>query len=224
MSVKVLGHCSGPRISALRKERVFVTAIVDRINAALRPMPTWALYILCILPVPWLLYQAQTGGLGRDPIKALEHELGSLALQFLIAGLCITPLRKYVGLNLLKFRRAIGVMAFVYVTLHLAVWVFLDMSMLWQQMWADIWKRPYITIGMAGFITLVPLAVTSNNLSVRKLGGATWRKLHKLTYLAVLLGGVHFIWLVKGIQLEPLLYMAAILSLLALRFMGKRRG
>jgi len=187
-------------------------------------MPTWVLYILCTLPVPWLLYQAQTGGLGRDPIKALEHELGLIALQLLIGGLCVTPLRRYLGLNLLKLRRAIGVMAFVYVTLHLAVWVFLDMSMLWQQMWADIWKRPYITIGMAGFIALVPLAVTSNNLSVRKLGGATWRKLHKLTYLAVLLGGVHFIWLVKGIQLEPLLYMTAILSLLALRFMGKRRG
>ena len=160
----------------------------------------------------------------REPIKALEHELGEIALQLLIVGLCVTPLRKYAGLNLMKFRRAIGVLAFTYVALHLAVWVVLDMSLLWQQMWADVWKRPYITIGMAGFILLLPLASTSNNLSVRKLGAAGWRKLHKLTYVAVLLGGIHYIWLVKGIQLEPILYMAAILGLLAMRAVEIRKN
>ena len=173
--------------------------------------------------MPWLLYLAQTGALGRDPIKALEHELGEIALQLLIAGLCVTPLRKHLGLNLLKFRRAIGVLAFTYVALHLAVWVVLDMSLLWGQMWADVWKRPYITIGMAGFVALLPLAITSNNLSVRKLGAGTWRKLHKLTYVAVLLGGIHYLWLVKGIQIEPILYMAAILGLLSLRVINTRR-
>lgn len=201
-----------------------MTAMIDRINTALRRVPTWALYILCLLPVPWLLYLGMTNGLGREPIKALEHKLGEIALQLLIAGLCVTPLRKYAGLNLMRFRRAIGVLAFTYVTLHLAVWVLLDMSLLWQQMWADIWKRPYITIGMAGFVALIPLAVTSNNISVRKLGAAGWRKLHKLTYLAVLLGGIHYIWLVKGIQLEPLPYLAAILSLLGLRAVGARKN
>lgn len=197
--------------------------IVDKINSTLRRIPTWVLYILCLLPVPWLLYLAQTGGLGREPIKALEHELGQLALQLLIIGLCVTPLRQYVGLNLMKFRRAIGVLSFTYVTLHLAVWVVLDMSLLWGQMWADVWKRPYITIGMAGFATLVPLALTSNNISVRKLGAASWRNLHKLTYVAVLLGGVHYLWLVKGIQIEPILYMAAILVLLGLRIIKRKR-
>jgi sulfoxide reductase heme-binding subunit YedZ len=201
-----------------------VTVIIDRLNAIARLIPTWVVYIVYLLPVPWLLYLAQTGGLGREPIKALEHELGEIALQLLIIGLCVTPLRKYFGLNLIKFRRTWGVLAFTYVTLHLSVWVVLDMSLLWQQMWADIWKRPYITIGMAGFLVLVPLAVTSNNLAVRKLGVATWRKLHKLTYLAVLLGGIHYIWLVKGIQLEPILYMAVILGLLALRVVSKRRN
>lgn len=190
--------------------------MIDRINSAVRRVPSWLLYILYLLPVPWLLYLAQTGGLGREPIKALEHELGEIALQLLIIGLAITPLRRFAGLNLLKFRRAIGLLAFTYVALHLATWVFLDMNLLWAQMWADIWKRPYITIGMAGFLALVPLAMTSNNLSVRKLG-PRWRTLHKLTYLAVVLGGVHYIWLVKGIQLEPLIYMAVILGLLALR-------
>jgi sulfoxide reductase heme-binding subunit YedZ len=173
--------------------------------------------------VPWLLYLAQTGGLGREPIKALEHELGEIALQLLIIGLCVTPLRQYVGLNLLKFRRAFGVLAFTYVTLHLAVWMLLDMSLLWGQMWADVWKRPYITIGMAGFSVLLPLALTSNNWSVRKLGAATWRKLHKLTYVAVLLGGIHYLWLVKGIQIEPILYMAVILGLLFVRVVTIRK-
>ena len=198
--------------------------VIDRINAALRPVPTWLVYILYLLPVPWLLYLGLTDGLGREPIKALEHELGEIALQLLIIGLCVTPLRQYLGLNLMKFRRAFGVLAFTYVALHLLVWVVLDMSLLWSQMWADIWKRPYITVGMAGFLVLVPLALTSNNLSVRKLGAASWRKLHKLTYLAVLLGGIHYIWLVKGIQIEPLLYMAVILALLGLRVVNSRRG
>jgi sulfoxide reductase heme-binding subunit YedZ len=193
------------------------------INGAARRLPTWPLYILYLLPVPWLLYLAQTGGLGREPIKALEHELGEIALQLLIIGLAITPLRQYLGINLIKFRRMFGLLAFIYVCLHLAVWVVLDMSLLWGQMWADIWKRPYITIGMAGFLALVPLAVTSNNISVRKMGAAAWRKLHKLTYLAVILGGVHFLWLVKGIQLEPILYMATILALLALRLWKRKQ-
>ncbi len=194
-----------------------MSAVFDRINSLLRPVPTWVVYSVLLLPVPYLLYLAQTGALGAEPIKTLEHELGIIALQLLVAGLCVTPLREYVGINLMKFRRALGVLAFTYVALHLTVWVVLDMSLLWSQMWADIWKRPYITVGMAGFIALLPLAITSNNQSVRKMGAGAWRKLHKLTYLAVLLGGVHFLWLVKGIQIEPLLYMGAILALLGLR-------
>jgi sulfoxide reductase heme-binding subunit YedZ len=192
-------------------------AFTDHINTALRRVPTWAVYIVFLLPVPYFLYLAQTGALGAEPIKALEHRLGEVALQLLIAGLCVTPLRGYFGINLMKFRRAFGVLAFTYVALHLLVWVVLDMSLLWSQMWADVWKRPYITIGMVGFVALLPLAITSNNYSVRKLGAGAWRKLHKVTYLAVLLGGVHYLWLVKGIQLEPILYMAAILALLGLR-------
>lgn len=195
--------------------------IVDQVNGFVRKVPTWPVYILCVLPVPWLLYLAQTGGLGVEPIKALEHELGEIALQLLIVGLTITPLRRYAGLNLIKFRRCIGLMAFLYVSLHLLVWLVLDIGIL-SQIWADIIKRPYITIGMAGFLCLVPLAVTSNSYSIRKLG-PKWRTLHKLTYLAVILGGVHFIWLVKGFQVEPLLYMAVILGLLALRLPKRRK-
>jgi len=198
-----------------------VAHIVDQVNGFVRKVPTWPVYILCVLPVPWLLYLAQTGGLGVEPIKALEHELGEIALQLLIVGLTITPLRRYAGLNLIKFRRCLGLMAFLYVSLHLLVWLVLDIGIL-SQIWADIIKRPYITIGMAGFLCLVPLALTSNSYSIRKLG-PKWRTLHKLTYLAVVLGGVHFIWLVKGFQVEPLLYMAVILGLLALRLPKSRK-
>ena len=118
--------------------------LTDRINRATRHVPVWAVYIVYLSAVPWLLYLAQTGGLGREPIKALEHELGEIALQLLIIGLCISPLRRYIGVNLLRFRRAIGLLAFIYVSLHLLVWLVLDVGIL-SQIWVDIVKRPYIT-------------------------------------------------------------------------------
>ena len=144
-----------------------------------------------------------------------------MALQFLIAGLAVTPLRRYLGINLLKFRRAIGLIAFYYVTLHLLVWLFLDVQIL-SQIVADILKRPYITIGMLGFALMVPLAITSNNWSVRKLGAA-WRRLHTLVYGAAVLGALHFVMLSKGFQIEPLIYLGAVIALLALRLPGKVR-
>ncbi len=196
-------------------------ALVERINQGARRVPTWAVYLLYLLPAPWFFYQALTGGLGPDPVKPLEHEYGQIALQLLIIGLCITPLRRYLGLNLIKFRRTFGVLAFTYATLHLAIWAFLDVQTL-DRVIADIIKRPYITIGMAAFLLLLPLALTSNNWSVRKLG-PRWRRLHLLTYPAVVLGGLHFIWLVKGLQFEPLIYMAVILGLLALRLRWARQ-
>ncbi|SIS49464.1 sulfoxide reductase heme-binding subunit YedZ [Roseivivax lentus] len=188
---------------------------VDRLNGWARRLPVWAVYLICALPAPYLFYLGLTGGLGVEPIEALEHEYGEIALQFLIAGLCITPLRRRLGVNLMRFRRAIGLLAFFYLTLHLLVWLVLDVQIL-SQIWADILKRPYITVGMAGFLMLVPLALTSNNWSVRKLG-PRWRQLHKLVYAAALLGGLHFVMLRKGFQLEPLIYLAVIAVLLLMR-------
>ena len=190
--------------------------MIDRVNGFVRKVPTWLVYIVYLLPAPYLFYLALTGGLGPDPVKPLEHGYGEIALQLLIIGLCITPMRRFFGINLVKFRRTFGVLAFTYVTLHLLVWAVLDVQA-FSRVIEDVWKRPYITVGMAGFVLLLPLALTSNNWSVRKLG-PKWRKLHKMTYIAVILGGAHFIWQAKGIQLEPLLYMAVILGLLALRY------
>ncbi|WP_299929354.1 protein-methionine-sulfoxide reductase heme-binding subunit MsrQ [uncultured Pelagimonas sp.] len=189
--------------------------MVEKTNAYARKLPTWVVYLIGVLPAPWFVYLGATGGLGFEPIKALEHELGELALQLLVAGLAITPLRRHLGINLIKFRRALGLLAFFYVFLHLLVWAVLDVQLL-SQIWADILKRPYITVGMLGFALLIPLAVTSNNWSVRRLG-PKWRKLHKLTYVAVLLGGVHYLMLVKGWQIEPMIYLAVIATLLTMR-------
>ena len=128
----------------------------------------------------------------------------------------MTPLRRFTGVSLMKFRRQIGLMAFYFLTAHVLVWAVLDVQSL-SRVWADIVERPYITIGMAGLLALVPLALTSNNYAIRKLGPLRWRKLHRLAYPAVLLGALHYIWLVKGFEIEPLLYAGVIVLLLLLR-------
>lgn len=187
----------------------------DAVNGFFRKVPVWLIWVLYLLPAPTLLYMAQTGKLGREPISALEHELGEIALQLLVIGLCITPLRRFAGINLLKFRRAIGLLAFTYVVLHLTVWALLDVQIV-SQMWADILKRPYVTVGMLSFLLLLPLAITSNNRSVRAMGAA-WRKLHVLVYPAALLGAVHYVMVQKVWEAEPLIYLAVIAGLVGLR-------
>ncbi|MFY0615827.1 MAG: protein-methionine-sulfoxide reductase heme-binding subunit MsrQ [Shimia sp.] len=194
--------------------------MIDRLNTLLRKLPNWLLYLLGAAYPAWLLYAGFTGGLGVDPVKAMEHALGKAGLQILVAVLLITPLRRFTKINLLSWRRALGVIAFFYIVLHLLVWMVLDVQIL-SQVWADIVKRPYIIVGMASLLILLPLALTSNNWSIRKLG-PRWRVLHKATYLAVLLGGIHYIMQVKGFQYEPYVYLGVIIILLALRRLPKR--
>lgn len=191
------------------------TEAMHKLNQILRRVPVWAVYIAGLVPVPWLFYQGMTGGLGVEPIEALEHEYGELALQLLILGLAVTPLRRLTGLNLMKFRRAIGILTLSYVVCHLLVWLVLDVQDP-GQIWADIIKRPYITVGMVAFVLMLPLGITSNNASVRWLGAA-WRRLHKLVYPAAILAGLHYVMLAKGFQIEPLIYLFVILALLLLR-------
>lgn len=194
--------------------------IGDRINAAARRVPAWAIYVLGAAYVVWLFWLGATGGLGVEPINALERELGQGAIKLLVVGLAITPLRRFGGINLIRFRRAVGVTAFAFIAVHLSVWLVLDLQS-FARIWSDILKRPYITIGMVAFALMIPLAFTSNNLSVRRLG-VTWRRLHKLTYIIVVLGGIHFVMVRKGIQLEPLIYLAVIVLLLAMRIKWRK--
>lgn len=190
---------------------------MDRLNAALRRLPVWPLYPLGLVPAVWLFWLGLTGGLGPDPVKALEHRYGEIALQLMVAVLAVTPLRRLAGLALLRFRRALGLLAFAYVALHLAVWLVLDVQLDLARVWEDVVKRPYITVGMAAFLILVPLALTSTDSALRRMGPAAWRRLHRLTYAAALLGALHYLMLVKAWPVEPFVYLGAILLLLALR-------
>jgi sulfoxide reductase heme-binding subunit YedZ len=192
------------------------------LNQPLRRVPPWTIYVASAAWCAWLFYLAAAGRMGPEPIKALEHAYGIYALKLIVAILLITPLRKWTGLNLLRFRRAIGVSAFFVVVAHFAVWAILDVQT-FARVWADIVKRPYVTIGMASLVLMLPLAITSNDRSLRKLGAAAWRKLHLLTYPVAVLAGLHFVWLVKGFQIRPLLYLVVIVGLLALRLKWKRR-
>lgn len=198
--------------------------IAAGINRIARHVPAWPIYIVgAVLPV-WLFWQATTGGLGVDPVKAIEHRLGLWGLKLLVVVLCITPLRRHAGVNLLKYRRALGLLTFFYIALHFLTWIVLDMGLLWAQALGDIAKRPYITVGMIGLLSMIPPAVTSNNWSVRTLGPARWRSWHRLTYVAALAGAIHYLWLVKAWPVEPFVYLGAILALLVLRFVGRRRA
>lgn len=192
----------------------------DAVNGVLRRLPVWPVYVLGLAPIPWLFWLGATGGLGPEPIKALEHRYGLIGLQVLLAGLCVSPLRRFAGVNAIRFRRALGLVAFAFIAAHLAVWMVLDVQSL-SRVWADLVKRPYITIGMAGFACLVPLAMTSNDRAVRWLG-PRWRRLHRLTYVAVALGAVHFVMQAKGWQIEPLVYLGVAAGLLALRMVPRR--
>lgn len=170
------------------------------------------------IPVALLVYQLLTGQLGPDPARELEHELGELALKMLILGLAITPIWKLTGLNFAKYRRSIGLVAFAYVTLHLLTYVVLDYQFAWGQIWGDIVKRPYITIGMAAFLLLIPLAITSNTTMIKRLGTVGWKKLHKLVYIIVPLGALHWVMLTKTWQFEPIAHLIIALVLLAVRY------
>jgi len=184
---------------------------------AIPRIPLWLVYAAGFIPAIWYFYLGVIDDLGADPMKTLERLLGLWALRFLIACLAITPLRQSFGINLLRYRRQIGLLAFYYAMLHLSVYLVLDQGLDGSAIVADIVKRPYITIGMAAFTLLVPLAVTSNNASIRHLGGRAWSRLHKLVYIAIALAAVHFVLVVKAWPLEPLVYAAIVAALLSYR-------
>lgn len=176
-----------------------------------------ALYIVGMLPAVWYFYLGITDQLGADPQNTLERLLGLWALRFLVLSLAITPLRRLGGPNLIRYRRTVGLLAFYYAALHLTVYTVLDQGLDLAAIWADIVKRPYITIGMFAFITLVPLAGTSNNAMLRRLGGGAWQRLHRLVYVAAAAGAIHFVMVVKAWPPEPLTYAGIVAVLLLFR-------
>ncbi len=199
----------------------------ERINAALRPIPKWLIYVLGALPGVYIIvgvilalngtYDLFGSSLGIDPAKTIEHWLGELALQFFIATMVIRVLRDLFKLKLIKFRRALGHLTFFYIVLHLTVYLWLDLQWGWSQIWSDILKRPYITIGMAAFVLLIPVMATSNDSAIRKYGPKFWQNIHKLTYPALLLGGLHYVMLQRIWDVESLIYLGVICLLLILR-------
>lgn len=196
--------------------------IVDVINRAGRAVPNWLVYVAGAVPFAWLVWAVMSNSLGPDPVRAVENRLGLWALQFLIAGLAVTPLRR-LGVNLIRHRRALGLIAFFYVVMHFTTWVVLDMALDWSQIVTALWKRPYILIGFAALLAMVPLAITSSNAAIRRMGPKAWGRLHKLMYVIVAAGALHFLLLVKVITAEPVIYAAVILALLAVRLIPKAR-
>lgn len=185
-------------------------------QALTQRLPISAAYLIGALPGLWLIMAAVQDRLGPDPVKALEHGFGLWALRLFLATLCITPFMR-LGLRFVRFRRALGLMAFFYALLHVATWAVLDMGLRWDEIAKDLWKRPYIVAGLIGFLLMLPLALTSTNAAIRRMGAPSWRRLHRLAYPAILAVCIHGVMVTKVWEAESLAYLSLGLVLLALR-------
>jgi methionine sulfoxide reductase heme-binding subunit len=191
-----------------------------RPHAALPPIaPIKAiLFLVCLLPLAQLIQAWYADALGANPIEAITHATGEWTLRFLLITLAVTPLRRLTGLHwLLRLRRMLGLFCFFYASLHFTTYIWLDQFFDLQGIAKDIVKRPFITVGFAAFVLLVPLAITSNNFAIRRLGGRQWQSLHRSVYGIAILAVLHFWWLVKKDISEPLLYAVILALLLGLR-------
>lgn len=180
-------------------------------------------HVAALVPAAWLAWQLRnelvlgTGALGVDPVAAVEHFLGLWALRFLVLTLAVTPLRQLTGWTaLLRFRRMLGLYAFFYATLHFAAYLVLDLRGYWAEIFTEIVERPYITVGFAAWLLLVPLALTSTQAAMRRLGRA-WGRLHRLVYAIAVFAVLHFWWVVKSDIREPAVYAALVVALLGWR-------
>jgi sulfoxide reductase heme-binding subunit YedZ len=181
-----------------------------------------ALFVLCLVPVGLLAWDAFTHHLGANPVEKLNHRTGIWTLRMLLITLSITPLRRLTGWNvLIRLRRMFGLYTFFYACLHFSTWLVFDHFFDVQEIVKDIVKRPYITVGFSAFVMLIPLAVTSTNKWVRRLG-SRWAKLHQLVYVIATLGILHYLWLVKADVRDPVIYGLMLAVLLAYRAWKKR--
>lgn len=175
------------------------------------------IFLLSLIPLAVLVYNAATDNLGSNPIEKIRLFTGDWTLYFLLITLAVTPMRKISGWHeLIRYRRMLGLFAFFYANLHFFSYLILDQFFDWEEIWRDILKRPYITIGTAAFLLLIPLAVTSTSKMMKRLG-KNWKRLHQLIYISATLGIVHFLWLVKADVREPLLLGGVLVLLLVLR-------
>lgn len=190
-------------------------AIVDRKRQVLLlKLATW---ILALSPLGWLVWLTLTRQLGADAVDTLLHRMGDFTLIILLATLTITPLRRLTGWNMLvRIRRILGLFGFFYLSLHFFVYLVLDQTLDWEFILVDLTKRPYAVVGFTAWLLLIPLAITSTRGWVRRLG-KRWQKLHKLVYVAVALGLLHFYWQVKADTLWPLVAATVYVVLLTLR-------
>lgn len=176
------------------------------------------IFINCLVPLAFLLFDGWRGELGANPIEFFLQTTGVLTLVFLLITLAITPLRKMFGWNqLVKFRRMLGLYAFFYAFLHLITYGIFDKNFDFAAIFADVLQRPFIAVGMFAFFLLIPLAVTSTNEMIKRLGGKNWARLHKLTYLIAVLGIVHFWMIVKSDIKYPLVFALITAALFAYR-------
>ena len=176
-------------------------------------------HLLCLLPFTGLLWAAFNDGLGANPVEKLTLETGEWTLRFLLVTLSMSPLRQWTGqASFIRFRRLFGLYTFFYVSCHFSIWFVADHSLDVVAMIEDILERPYITLGFSALILMLPLAITSNQAMIKRLG-KKWKSLHQLVYLILALGVLHFIWLVKADYLEPIIY-AIIAMVLLLHRVG----
>ena len=181
-----------------------------------QPASVWALYAAGLLPAAWTFYLGATDQLGADPVKTFELFLGVWTIRFLILTLAVSPARDLLGWNYLRYRRALGLLTFYYALMHFTVYMVLDQAMDLSAVVDDVLKRPFIMFGMAGLALLVPLAVTSNNFSIRKMG-MKWIWLHKLIYIVAAAGALHFALSTKILDLEQYIYVGLIILMILYR-------
>jgi len=163
-------------------------------------------FVLCLLPLSSIVWRIFYGDLGSDPIETITFATGDWTLRFLLITLAVSPFRQWFGLSaLLRFRRMLGLYVYFDACCHFLIWFILDHALSFGDMIEDIIDRPYITFGFSALMLLIPLAVTSNNVMVRKLG-RRWKKLHRLVYAIIILGVLHYLWLTKADYLEPGIY------------------
>ena len=176
------------------------------------------LYLAALLPLAWLLFALFTGLVMGDQVKFMQHVTGDTVLSCLMLTLAITPLRRLTGWNeIIRVRRLIGLTAFWYACIHLTTYVVFDQSLDVGEILADIRKHPWVLVGFTGFLCLVPLAITSTNGWIRRLGGKRWQRLHRLVYAAAIAGVLHYFWLVKKDIHYPVLYAVVLTVLLSSR-------